>query len=351
MKALELFCTLTVGVLIPLMAFSAQGSTATTSIAVESDVIVPLDFVPLDLQKPMTNASWQKTFSNLAFKKITKLVLELEPLTLAGWLDTLGVEVVINGQSAANRYETSEYSFDAPTQLAMIVNTTVRKIDDSTDIYILLEPLWSLQEAGVRVTSAELISFNPQPSFGEGQRKVPLVVEWNSYSIGGIPPPFIYFTTAAYLGNASESNQLHLSSFFEILGTDAPWTEVYFENERLYHGDDAQKWINSTVAPPEQNNAPIPLVIEFHPRITDRNREITIHLQVYGEFAYSIDPRKAEQEQLLAEIPKVPIVVANVLILNAILLPLAYFRSQRIKEREGKATTKNSRMDEFWKVD
>jgi hypothetical protein len=332
------------------MVSSAQGEIATTSIAVENAVSVPLDFIPLDLQKPMTNASWQNTFHNLAFKKITKLVLELEPLALAGRLDTLDVEVAINGQTTSNRYKTSEYSFDAPTQLAMVVNTTVRKIDDSTDIYILLKPFWSFQEAGVRITSAKLFSFDPQPSFGEGLRKVPLVIEWNSYYIGGIPPPSIYFTTAAYLGNASGSNQLHVSCNLEILGTDAPWAEFFFGKERLYHGDAAQKWINSTIASPEQNNVQTPLVIEFHPRITDRNRDITFRLELYAEFAYFSDPRKAEQEQLIAEIPKVPIVVANVLILNAILLPLAYFRSQRLKEREGKATAKNSRMGELWKV-
>jgi hypothetical protein len=351
MKPLQLFCILTVGFLIPQLVFPAQGGISTTSIAMENDVVVPLDFVPLDLQKPLTNASWQNTFHNLAFKKITKLVLELEPLALAGRLDTLVVEVAINGQLTSNSYETSEYSFDAPTQLALVVNTTVQKIDGSTDIHILLKPLWSLQEAGVRITSAKLFSFDPQPSFGEGLKKVPLVIDWNSYSIGGIPPPSIYFTTAAYLGNASGSNQLLLSCYLEILGTDAPWAEVFFEKERLYHGDEAQAWINSTVALPEQNSVQIPLVIEFHPRITDRNREITIQLEVHAEFAYIIDPKKAEQEQILAEIPKVPIVIANVLILNAILLPLAYFRNQRLKEREGEATAKNSRMDEFWKVD
>jgi hypothetical protein len=296
---------------------------------------LPLDLAPLELQKPTANVSWRGSFQGLTFKKATIFILELESLPLAGHLETLALEITINGRTTMNRYETRDYSFKAPTQLGLQVDTAARKIDGSTDIAILLKPQWGLLEAGVRVTKAQLCSFDPRPSFGEELRRVPLIVEWNSYYLGSTPPISLQFATTAYLGNASGSNQLQLSCYLEVLGAESPWVDFSLDKERVYQGDEGFQWINTTINPEKQNLAHLPLAVEFHPhRSDDRHKEVTIRLEVYAVFEDFIDPREIEREEKLANIPEIPAIIANILTLNAILLPLLYFRRQRLAERE-----------------
>jgi hypothetical protein len=263
------------------------------------------------------------------------VVLELEPLVLAGRLDVLDIETTINGRTTAHRFETSEYSFDAPTQVGYVVDAFSRKIDGSTDFTILLEFKWSLLDAGVLIRTASLRSFDPQPSLGDGFKEVPLVADWNSYDLGGIPPLTILLNTMAFLGNGSGSISVYVSCRIEVMGVDSPWIEFYFGTERIYYGDEANGWVNRTLAPPEQNDVQIPLAVEFHPhRSDDRHKEVTIRLEVYAVFEEFIDPREIEREEKLANIPEIPAIIANVLTLNAVLLPLVYFRKQRLAERE-----------------
>ncbi|MHA2273123.1 MAG: hypothetical protein ACXACI_14760 [Candidatus Hodarchaeales archaeon] len=291
-------------------------------------------FAPTEIRKPASNASWSYSFPNISFRKITAVVLELEPLALPGRLDILDTETTINGRTTAHRYETSEYSFYAPTQLGHLVDASSLKMDGSTDITFLLELEWSLLEAGVLIRTASLRSFDPQPSLGDGFKEVPLVAEWNSYDLGGIPPLTIFLNTMGFLGNASGSNSVYISCLIEVIGVDSPWIEFYFGTERIYYGDEANKWINRTIAPPEQNDVQFPLTIEYHPhRIDHRNTRVTIQLRLFAEFLNLADQRDAEREQILANMPKMPGIIANFLILNAVVFPLVYFRKKRLEER------------------
>ncbi|MFX0113915.1 MAG: hypothetical protein ACFFB3_05175 [Candidatus Hodarchaeota archaeon] len=311
-----------------------EAAAENTSMLADKDLILPLNFTPLILEKPMTNSSWQNFFRDLTFQKITTLVLELEPLALPGSLDALEVEVTINGRTTAQRYEGSDYSFDAATQLSLLVDATTRKLDGTTDIQVILKPHWGFLEAGVQVELAQLWSFEPRPAFGQGRQKVPLTIEWNSYHLGGIPPLSLYFETTGFLGNGSNSNQLQLSIYLEMLGISSPWVEVFLSKERIYQGSEGQKWINTTIAPPEQNPSLIDFTVEFHPdRSADRYKEVIIQLEVFAEFSDNIDTRAVEREQILAQIPKISVVIANFLILNAIILPLIHFRKNRLEER------------------
>lgn len=329
---------------IPKGAYSA-------SITPQDDLFIPLAFAPTEIRKPASNASWSYSFQDIYFRKITAVVLELEPLALAGRLDVLDIETTINGRTTGHRYETSEYSLDAPTQLGYLVDASSRKIDGSTDITILLIPKWSLLDAGVLIRSASLRSFNPQPSFGDGFREVPLVAEWNSYDLGGIPPLTIFLNTIGFLGNASGSNSVYVSCLIEIIGVDSPWIEFYLGTERIYYGDEANKWINRTIAPPEQNDVQIPLTIEYRPhRIDHRNKRVTIQLSFFAEFLNLTDQRDVEREQVLANMPKIPGIIANFLILNAILFPLLYFRKKRLEERSLAQNAQNFSKNELNEV-
>ncbi|MFQ5980801.1 MAG: hypothetical protein ACE5OZ_21905 [Candidatus Heimdallarchaeota archaeon] len=288
-----------------------------------------LAFAPVELRKPTTNASWQDSFHTLTFKKITTLVLELEPLDLPGQLESLTVDVTINGQRVTKLFETKNYAFDAPTQLALVVDTTTRKLDHSVDFQLLLEPQWGFLDAGVRILIAQLHSFDSGPSFGEGLGKVPLSVEWNAYRLGGIPPLSLYFTTIGYLGNALGSNQLRLNFYLELEGVDSPWVELFYGTKQLHQGSGANQWINTTITPQAQNLSQMAVTVEYHPhRSADRNKEVKIRLEVFAEFANYVDPNKAERDEMLAEMPRIPTIVSNILILNAIFLPLVHFRRQ-----------------------
>ncbi|MFX0112979.1 MAG: hypothetical protein ACFFB3_00375 [Candidatus Hodarchaeota archaeon] len=311
-----------------------------TSMSPKNDLILPLGFTPLTLQKPTANASWQGTFPDVTFQNITTLVLELEPLALAGSIESLEVEVTINGRSTTQRYEGSEYSFEAPTQLGLLVDATTRKLDGSTDISLLFKPHWGFIDAGVQITLAQIWSFTPRPAFGEGWGRVPLIAEWNTYHLGSIPPVSLYLTTTGFLGNESGSNHLQLSIYLEILGANAPWVEVFLGTDRLYQGSEAPQWINTTLDPTRQTTSPLTLTVEYHPdRSTDRHKDVALRLEVYAEFTIEVDPRTEEREQVLSDMPKLPEVIANLITLNAILLPLLYFRKKRLEER--KATVKS----------
>jgi hypothetical protein len=61
---------------------------------------------------------------------------------------------------------------------------------------------------------------------------------------------------------------------------------------------------------------------------------VSIRLEVYAEFSNYINLQAAERERLLAEMPTIPKLIANLLILNAVALPLIYFRKKRLEERE-----------------
>ncbi|MFW9915787.1 MAG: hypothetical protein ACFFGZ_09290 [Candidatus Thorarchaeota archaeon] len=307
---------------------------SSAAITPQDDLLIPLAFAPTEIRKPTSNASWSYSFPLISFRKITAVVLELESLVPGGRLDALDIETTINGRTTAHRYETSEYSFGAPTQVGYVVDASSLKIDGSVDITILLRFEWSLLDAGVLIRTASLRSFNPQPSFGDGLKQVPLVAEWNSYDLGGIPPLTVSLNTMGFLGNASGSNSVYVNCLIEVMGVDSPWIELYFGTERLYYGDEASKWINSTIAPPNQNDVQIPLAIEYHPhRIDHRNKIVTIQLQLFAEFLNFTDQREAEREQILANMPKIPVIIANFLILNAVVIPLVYFRKKRIEER------------------
>ncbi|MFW9916831.1 MAG: hypothetical protein ACFFGZ_14595 [Candidatus Thorarchaeota archaeon] len=339
MRKTLVFWFLLLGVFISRNAYSKLVEADNTSITAAEDLILPLDLAPLELQKPTANVSWRTSFQSLTFKKTTIFLLELEPLPLAGYLEALDLEITINGRTTADRYETRDYAFEAPTQLGLPVDTAARKIDGSTDISILLKPQWSLLEAGVRILKAQLCSFDPRPSFGENLSRVPLIAEWNSYYLGSTPPLSVQFSTTAYLGNASGSNQLRINCYLEVLGAESPWIDLSLDEERIYQGDEANGWVNRTIAPPEQNDVQIPLTVEFHPhRSDDRHKEVTIRLEVYAVFEEFIDPREIEREEKLADIPEIPAIIANVLTLNAVLLPLLYFRKQRLAEREGRTS-------------
>ncbi|MFX0113419.1 MAG: hypothetical protein ACFFB3_02615 [Candidatus Hodarchaeota archaeon] len=312
-----------------------ETSAEDTSLSQKEDLVLPLGFTPLILQKPMANASWQGIFQNVTFQRITMTILELKPLPLDGSLETLEVEVIINGHTTTKRYDGSDYSFDAPTQLGLLVDATTRKLDGTTEVQVLLKPHWGLLEAGVQVTLAQLWSFNPRPSFGEGFQRIPLSVNWNSYYIGGIPPLALYFITTGFLGNASGSNQLQFSLYLEILGINTPWVEVFLEKERIYQGKEDHQWINTTVESSQQNWSQFDLTVEYHPHMSaDRHKEVIIRLEVYAEFSDYISPQAVERERLLAEIPTIPKVIGNLLILNAIALPLIYFRKKRLEDQE-----------------
>lgn len=350
MKKILCFWLLLFAVFSSRNAHSTSVEADNTSISTAEDLILPLDLAPLELRKPIANVSWTNSFYNLTFKKTTVFILELESLPLAGYLEALDLEVTINGRTTMNRCETRDYSFNAPTQLGLQVDTAVRKIDGSTDIHIVLKPQWSLLEAGVRIVKAQLCSFDPRPSFGEKLSRVPLTVEWNSYYLGSIPPLSLQFATTGYLGSASGSNLLRLHCYLEVLGAESPWVDFSIDQERLYQGDEAFQWINTTVNPAKQNLTYLPLVVEFHPHRDERNMEVTIRLEVYAVFEDFIDSREIEREEKLAEIPKIPDIIANVLTLIAIILPLLYFRRQRLAERdvrtsvsEGQRTMANKR--------
>jgi hypothetical protein len=331
---MRLLWILMIVVVILQMAPHNSGGIFNPSIPAQQETIFPLAFTPLELRKPTSNYSWTKTLEDLTFKDITKFVLELEAIDLPGQLNTLEIKIRLNGASSSQVFTDGEYSFSAPTQIAMVVDTSVRKVDGTFDVQILLKMQWSLSDAGVKITAARLRSFDPQPSFGDGFRQVPLVAEWNSYDLGGIPPLKIFLNTMGFLGNASGSNSVYVSCFIEVMGVDSPWIEFYFGMERIYYGNEASKWINRTIALPEENDAQIPLAIEYHPhRIDHRNKRVTIQVRFFAEFLNLADQRDVEREQVLANIPKIPGIIANFLILNAIVFPLAYFRKRRLEER------------------
>ncbi|MFX0116718.1 MAG: hypothetical protein ACFFB3_19375, partial [Candidatus Hodarchaeota archaeon] len=231
-----------------------------------------------------------------------------------------------------------DYSFDAPTQIGMIVDTSSRKIDGTTDIQILFNTEWSFADAGVKILLARLVSFNARPSFGEGSQKVPLLAEWNSYQIEGIPPFSLYFDTIGFLGDATGSNRLQLSIYVEIVGAEAPWFELSVKNDRLYQGDEQKQWISITIDSQGKNWTSLPLILEYHPhRTLDRHKQLRIILKVYGEFEEYIDTDAAEREQLLEEMPRISGIMGGILTMNAIFLPLLYFRSRRLEERKRKS--------------
>ncbi|MFX0115446.1 MAG: hypothetical protein ACFFB3_12930 [Candidatus Hodarchaeota archaeon] len=316
-------------------------------IAVEStlpspleDIVFPIGLAPLELRKPTSNSSWSGSLQALTFRKTTKLVLEFEPLDLAGRLETLELIVTINGAAVSQSFHDDDYSFEAPTQLGMVVDTGVKKIDETIDIHILLKMQWSFLDAGVRILAAYLVSFEPQPKFGDGFQKVPLLIEWNSYQMGHIPPLSLYYTTTAFLGNASGSNRIQLNAYIEVNGAESPWLELFLANERLYQGTKENAWINTTMDSQDRNWADIPLIIEFHPhQTTDRHNQVTFHLELYAEFQDYIDPRDAERERLLGEMPRISEVMGGILTLNAIFLPLLYFRKRRLEERETRTSS------------
>lgn len=338
-----------IGLLLSQITPYAAGSSENSSGLFKKNFPLYLDLAPLELHKPATDASWQGSFPTLTFKKITTLVLELEPLDFPGRLDTLTIEVTINGRTVTNQFEATDYAFDAPTQLGLVVDTTARKLDGSIDLSILLKPQWGLLDAGIRILVAELHSFDPQPSYGEGLAKVPLVVEWNAYHLGGIPPLSLYFTTTGYLGNASGSNQLRLSFYLEIEGVESPWVEFFYGTKRLHQGSEANQWINTTVTPQQQNMSQMALMVEYHPhRSADRNKEVTISLEVYAEFTNYTDPNEAEREEILAEMPKIPAIISNILILNAVFLPLVHFRRQHVKGQRQKKKAQIIPEGDIW---
>ncbi|MFW9915671.1 MAG: hypothetical protein ACFFGZ_08665 [Candidatus Thorarchaeota archaeon] len=314
----------------------ASVATVNASISTQQELVFPLAFTPLELRKPTSNYSWTKTLEDLTFKEITKFVLELEAMDLPGQLDTLEIEITLNGASSSQVFTDGEYSFSAPTQVAMVIDTSVRKVDGTFDLEILLKMLWSLSDAGVKITAADFVSFDPQPSFGEGlQKKVPLLVDWNVFQIGGIPPSSLYFITSGFFGNASGSNRLILNIFIEITGAESPWCEFFVVNDRLYQGSETATWINSTVNVEGKNWAETPLTLEYHPhRNADRHKQVAFHLEVYAQFVDYVDPQAAERERLLSEMPKISEFLGGILTLNAIFLPLLYFRKQRLDERK-----------------
>ncbi|MFX0114943.1 MAG: hypothetical protein ACFFB3_10385 [Candidatus Hodarchaeota archaeon] len=319
----------------------APGSLTAKAILISSqeDLLLPLDFAPLEIRKPTSTYSWNMTSEEIAFLFTTKLVVEFEPLDLPGQLDILGLTVTINGAYTSQSFADENYSFDAPTQIGMIVDTSSRKIDGTTDIQILFNTEWSFADAGVKILLARLVSFNARPSFGEGSQKVPLLAEWNSYQIEGIPPFSLYFDTIGFLGDATGSNRLQLSIYVEIVGAEAPWFELSVKNDRLYQGDEQKQWISITIDSQGKNWTSLPLILEYHPhRTLDRHKQLRIILKVYGEFEEYIDTDAAEREQLLEEMPRISGIMGGILTMNAIFLPLLYFRSRCLEERKRKSS-------------
>ncbi|MHA2369570.1 MAG: hypothetical protein ACXADX_12190 [Candidatus Hodarchaeales archaeon] len=313
-----------------------SGALVNASISIPQELIFPIAFTPLELRKPASNYSWTKTLEDLTFKDITKFVLELEGIDLPGHLDTLEVEVTLNGASSSQVFTDGEYSFSAPTQVAMVVDTSVRKVDSTFDLGVLLKMQWSLSDAGVKITAADFVSFDPQPSFGEDlQKKVPLLVDWNVFQIGGIPPSSLYFITTGFFGNASGSNRLILNIYIETTGVESPWCELFVINDRLYQGSEESKWINTTMSSEGKNWAETPLTLEYHPhRNADRHKQVAFYLEVYAQFVDYVDTQAAERERLLGEMPKISEILGGILTINAIFLPLLYFRKQRLEERK-----------------
>ncbi|MFQ5976554.1 MAG: hypothetical protein ACE5OZ_00305 [Candidatus Heimdallarchaeota archaeon] len=311
----------------------------TTSISSQEDLILPLEFTPLELRKPVDSYSWIISYEDVEFRVITKLVVELKPLDHPGRLEILDIVVTINGVQSSQSFADEDNFFDAPSQIGMLVDTSSRKIDGTTDILIRLKPEWSFSDAGIKIILAQLVSFNPRPSFGEGFQKVPLLSEWNAYQFQSIPPLSLYFTTVGFLGNASDSNRLQLSIYVEIIGAEEPWFELFLGDDQLYQGNAKKRWINITADPKESNGAVIPLALEYHPhRTMDRHKQITFHLEVYAEFDNYVDPEAAEREQILEEMPRISELMGGILTMNAIFLPLLVFRRRRLEERKKKSS-------------
>jgi hypothetical protein len=311
----------------------------TTLTSSQDDLILPLEIAPLELRKPAANYSWIISYEDVEFRVITKLVVELEPLDLPGRLETLEIVVTINGVQSSQSFADEDYFFDAPSQIGMLVDTSSRKIDGTTDILICLKPEWSFSDAGIKILHAQLVSFNPRPSFGEGFQKVPLLSEWNAYQFQSIPPLSLYFTTVGFLGNATGSNRLQMSIYVEIIGAEEPWFELFLGDDRLYQGSAKKRWINTTADFNERNGASMPLTLEYHPhRTMDRHKKITIHLEVYAEFDNFLDPEAAERDQILEEMPRISEILGGILTMNAIFLPLLVFRRRRLEERKRKSS-------------
>lgn len=319
----------------PAMSMTAD----TISISSQEDLILPLEFTPLELQKPVANYSWIISYEDLKFRATTKLVVEFDPLDRPGRLETLEIVVTINGVHSSQSFADEDYFFDAPTQIGMLVDTNSRKIDGTTDILIRLKPEWSFSDAGIKILNAQLVSFNPRPSFSEGSQKVPLLSEWNAYQLQGIPPLSLYFTTTAFLGNATGSNRLQLSIYIEIIGAEEPWFELFLADDRLYQGNAKKQWINTTADSDEKNGMIIPLTLEYHlHRTMDRHKQVTFHIEVYAEFDNYVDPEAAERLQVLEEMPRISKLTGGILTMNVIFLPLLVFRRRRLEERKRKSS-------------